>query len=276
MKKYLTFTKPQSLISFLVLGIGLFTIPQIAHAGIFSWGLDSVAEVFGWVAVAILKIVSAITYISGSVLNYVIKYTIVDMSTHVGEAKISDAWGIIRDVANMGFIFVLLYAAIMTIIGQGQDNRKLIVNVIVAAVLINFSLFFTKLVIDAANMLALLFYGAMVPAEALVKGGDFINAGLANSIMEPLRIQSIWKAAGEINGSQLLVIGVLGSVVALITAFVFFAIAIMLVIRFVALLFVMVLSPRGGISSKLTIDSDWIVRGGEEKFKDWVGQSDEW
>ena len=39
---------------------------------------------------------------------------------------------------------------------------------------------------------------------------------------------------------------------------------------------VMVLSPRGGISSKLTIDSDWIVRGGEEKFKDWVGQSDEW
>lgn len=38
----------------------------------------------------------------------------------------------------------------------------------------------------------------------------------------------------------------------------------------------MILLPRGGISSKLTIDSDWIVRGGEEKFKDWIGQSDEW
>lgn len=39
---------------------------------------------------------------------------------------------------------------------------------------------------------------------------------------------------------------------------------------------VMILSPRGGISSKLTIDSDWCVRGGEEKFRDWIGQSDEW
>lgn len=39
---------------------------------------------------------------------------------------------------------------------------------------------------------------------------------------------------------------------------------------------VMILSPRGGISSRLTIDSDWTIRGGEEKFRDWVGQSDEW
>ena len=29
---------------------------------------------------------------------------------------------------------------------------------------------------------------------------------------------------------------------------------------------VMICNPRGGISSKLTVDSDWKVRGGEEKF----------
>lgn len=39
---------------------------------------------------------------------------------------------------------------------------------------------------------------------------------------------------------------------------------------------VMVCNPRGGISSKLTIDSDWDVRGGEEKYKDWVKLEDEW
>ena len=39
---------------------------------------------------------------------------------------------------------------------------------------------------------------------------------------------------------------------------------------------VMVCNPRGGISSKLTVDSDWVVRGGKDMFKDWVGQSDEW
>ena len=39
---------------------------------------------------------------------------------------------------------------------------------------------------------------------------------------------------------------------------------------------VMILRPRGGISSRLTIDSDWSVRGGKEQFRDWVGQTDEW
>lgn len=46
--------------------------------------------------------------------------------------------------------------------------------------------------------------------------------------------------------------------------------------RPIRLRIVMTLSPRGGISSKLTIDSDWAVRGGKEVFKDWLGQSDEW
>lgn len=35
-------------------------------------------------------------------------------------------------------------------------------------------------------------------------------------------------------------------------------------------------NPRGGISSKLTVDSDWGVRGGKDQFKDWLGQTDEW
>lgn len=34
--------------------------------------------------------------------------------------------------------------------------------------------------------------------------------------------------------------------------------------------------PRGGISSRLTIDSDWAIRGGNEQFRDWVGQDDAW
>lgn len=39
---------------------------------------------------------------------------------------------------------------------------------------------------------------------------------------------------------------------------------------------VVIFNPRGGISSKLTIDSDWGVRGGEEKYRDWVGLDDTW
>ncbi|WEK35777.1 MAG: preQ(1) synthase [Candidatus Pseudobacter hemicellulosilyticus] len=40
---------------------------------------------------------------------------------------------------------------------------------------------------------------------------------------------------------------------------------------------VMVCNPRGGISSKLTIDSDWKIRGGKEAFSDWKNYiEDEW
>jgi 7-cyano-7-deazaguanine reductase len=39
---------------------------------------------------------------------------------------------------------------------------------------------------------------------------------------------------------------------------------------------VMICNPRGGISSKLTIDSDWKIRGGKEQFNDWQIVEDEW
>ena len=35
-------------------------------------------------------------------------------------------------------------------------------------------------------------------------------------------------------------------------------------------------NPRGGISSRLVIDSDWSVRGGEEKYRDWGSTDDSW
>ena len=39
---------------------------------------------------------------------------------------------------------------------------------------------------------------------------------------------------------------------------------------------VLVTRPRGGISSKITVDSDWTIRGGTEQFRDWIGAEDTW
>jgi len=151
------------------------------------------------------------------------------------------AWKTIRDIANMSFIFILLYAAIRTILNIGSDTKKLIVNIIIVAILINFSLFFTKVVIDASNVLAITFYDAIAPG-ALTSSA---STGLADSLMQPLKIQSLWKTIDKANleGKDLIVIGVMGTVVVLIAAFIFFAIAIMFIIRFVVLIFVLILSP---------------------------------
>ena len=74
---------------------------------------------------------------------------------------ITDGWHATRDIANMFFIFVLLYIAITLIldIGTGHANpKKMLVSVILVALLINFSMFFTEVIIDTSNTLALLFY----------------------------------------------------------------------------------------------------------------------
>ncbi len=70
-----------------------------------------------------------------------------------------EAWRIVRDFSNIFFILVLLYISIKMILGLGgSDIKKMIVNVIIAALLINFSMFFTQVVIDSSNILALIFY----------------------------------------------------------------------------------------------------------------------
>ena len=35
-------------------------------------------------------------------------------------------------------------------------------------------------------------------------------------------------------------------------------------------------NPRGGISSRLVVDSDWSARGGKEKYRDWGQTDDSW
>jgi hypothetical protein len=244
MKKYLPQISTLALTFALILVASGFLFPQTAHAQ-FGWIVDRSTDILlapiGWIAVLILQIASLLTFLSGAILNYVVQYTVVDMAVNVSRAGVvNNAWGVIRDIANMSFIFILLYAAIQTILGIGSDTKKLIVNVIVVAILINFSLFFTRVVIDASNVLAVTFYDAISPGAL----SDDISRGISSSLMEPLKIQSLWNTKGlGLEGKTLIVVGVMGTIVSLIAAFIFFAVAIMFIIRFVVLIFTMILSP---------------------------------
>ncbi len=83
---------------------------------------------------------------------------------------ITSAWVVIRDLANIFFILILLYIAIKVILGLGgHEVKKMIVQVVLMALLINFSMFFTKVVIDASNILALVFYNKI--SVQVVKNG---------------------------------------------------------------------------------------------------------
>jgi hypothetical protein len=76
---------------------------------------------------------------------------------------ISDGWTTARDIANMAFIFILIYLA-MTVMFQAQTagTMSTLAKVVVVALLINFSFFITRVVIDAGNILSIQFYNAIV------------------------------------------------------------------------------------------------------------------
>jgi len=77
-------------------------------------------------------------------------------------AFIGSAWAVVRDLSNIFFILILLYVAIQLILGiGGHDVKKMIRNVVIVALLINFSMFFTSVVIDSSNILALIFYNKL-------------------------------------------------------------------------------------------------------------------
>ena len=243
MKKYF------SHILILVITVEFFAYPHYAHAvpwlGFWSGIADLASDVFlapfGWLAILILQIATLLTYLSGTILNFVVQYTVLDFADKIKEISgINIAWRTIRDLANMGFIFILLYAAIKTILGVGGETQKLIRNIVIVAVLINFSLFFTKIVIDISNVLAIFFYDAIAPGALQ----NTVTTGLSGTLMNPLKLTSLWDITDiALKGKTLIIVGIMGTILSLIVAFVFFAISIMFVIRFVILIFTLILSP---------------------------------
>ncbi len=201
----------------------------------------------------VMMTVSRLLWIAGLLLEYVVKITVTNMATimngsptvpGLGES-INQAWTIFRDVSNLAFIFIILYLAFQLILGVGSGHWRSLGSLIVMAILINFSLFFTKVVIDASNILAVVFYA---PIESAGGGG------VTDLFMRQVNLSSIWNATapedtaallgavgGQMMKASILAIG--GSFFILVTSFVFFAVSVLLMIRFLYLLLLMVLSP---------------------------------
>jgi len=101
-----------------------------------------------------------VLWLSAQFFNFLIPISL-DSTMIMKSEFIPQAWGVVRDVSNIFFILVLLYIAIQTILGMGHETKKMIAQVVIMALLINFSMFFTEVVIDSSNVLALIFYNKL-------------------------------------------------------------------------------------------------------------------
>jgi hypothetical protein len=113
----------------------------------------------------------------------------------MNQTFVTQAWTAIRDLVNMAFIFILIYIAIATILDISKHNAKsILVKLIITALLINFSLFTTRAIIDAGNISALFFYDAITVNNATNLSGDAQAA---------LDMQNYVMAKGDIKGISL-------------------------------------------------------------------------
>jgi hypothetical protein len=203
-------------------------------------------------AVVMLTVTSWILWLGGTLLNFVFNVTVLQMASTVRNISAIDVgWSVFRDLANMLFIFVLLYVAILTIVNASTHAlQQTLVRLIIAALLINFSLFFTKVVIDASNIVAAEFYrNIQVNGEAL-SGNTSADGGLSDAFMQPLKLQGLYNKNTGASAASLLadankkiVVGIAGSIFMFIAAFIFLVATALFAVRFVVLVLVMVLSP---------------------------------
>lgn len=240
-----------------------FTSPDIQGClkEIVNWGLDQIVSL----SALILKAAS-------QVFNLAVRISIIDFYRYANSQAIELIWGLGRDLANICFIFILIYIAIATIVGKdGINTKSLIVKLLITALLINFSIILPKVIIDVGNSLAIVFYKNMGEAGEsgtpdisglLVRSADVtqffdkkINTDSPESTSNPIDIKDLeWK---------LIFISKLGTVVlilvlsyALLMATYFFLARTLTLIILIA-------------TSSLAFFSRIVPIGGLNKFDDW-------
>jgi len=199
----------------------------------------------------------------------VLQYTIVNFTNTLSSFKdsIDTGWGAFRDVANIVIIAMFVFISINMILGVKEfGEKKLVARVLIIAVLLNFSLLFTRAIIDSSNFVAYQFYNQMVRGldvqtsqaqqKAATTNPNLSNTnsrelsptgGVAGKFLQFLGVSSIGQSydvlaeAQKTNNNALigLLYGILSFIFLLVTAFVFSYGALLLVTRAILLVLVM-------------------------------------
>lgn len=201
----------------------------------------------GWeqtIGNAILQIAAYITYFGGSILEIAIEKLVFGMGTLLKDGignSIDSIWTIIRDISNLAFIFGFIYVGIRTIINpDSADTKRFLAQIIIGALLINFSLFFTKIVIDFSNYSAVQIYNTMINNP---------DGNISYAFAQKLGVTGLYAPPSTpdrlaaVTGAGHLWFYVMGAIMLVVAGFVLAAGGILLIVRFVALIFIMMFSP---------------------------------
>ena len=226
----------------------------------------------------LISISAWVLALSALIFNWSVDNTILLFSSSVFdkvEGGVNAGWTAMRDIANIVIIGMFTFIAISTILGiQEYGARKLLARVLVIAVLINFSLLFTKIIIDTSNFTAAQFYAsssgytsigdAQTAAATRSSGGVHLTEdpvtgasgsslnqlqqiGIAGAFIRFLGVTSVsdtakaLDAGGETQGGWVVLAhGILATILLLATAFILLYGTYLLISRAVLFIFLMV------------------------------------
>lgn len=170
-------------------------------------------------------------------------------------ASIQTVWTIFRDIGNILIIGMFTMIALQMILGvEGFNARKRVAQVLVVAVLINFSLVFARVVIEGSNLVARQFYNATAGITASDSAstqtttayetgiaGRFAAAmGVAGTLEETQTTLNKVAQNPQNGGFVALTMGIMTGFVFLATAAVFAYASFLLIVR--AILFIIILA----------------------------------
>ncbi len=194
-----------------------------------------------------------------------------------GDGQVGDVvnvlWEVIRDLINIAIIFSLVYIGFMLIVnGDDSSTKKALGSIIMAALLVNFSLYIAKVVVDVSNLTTTAIYSAMSAAgdsdfgiEGENTDGDIRvsssanGSSLASHFMTVLQITSMYNVTGDIVNE--LSFAILAMFFLIFLGAIFAYGAIMLIARFIAIIVLLIFSPvmfLGMVLPKFQgISADW-------------------
>lgn len=215
-------------------------------------------------------------YITGSLFDYFVAYSLSTGSySGTNNQFVERGWSVIRDISNIFFIFSLLWIAIMHILQAGGSNtKKFLKNIIVAALLINFSLFFTKVIIDAGNILARAFYNNIDITNDDNPDFKTLSQGIVQYV-SPQKIMTSdffqptvasGRAPSEINSGWVFLIITVALIINVVLGITFLSVFLLFGARVIGLWFMMIFSPLALASTALPGGKNLLGRFGFEKW----------
>jgi hypothetical protein len=189
-------------------------------------------------------------------LSTAITYSFEPLDQRFGGIQIG--WEVMRDFANLFFIFIILYIAIQTILQLGNHSTKqMLVRVIVVALLINFSAFFTKVIIDAGNIVAIGFYNKILESPTPRTGGAQCSkpgaqapCSIADRFMDAMDINRLatTPTGAELGNKQVMMLFFMTGIMYIAAGAIFIKGAFYFISRMIAFAFLIMFSPLAFLS----------------------------